>query len=79
MNDIHHNADLPGWTPKVANRVYACSVCGTETTISTNHTGTVAATPCAGSCKDISNPHTARERVFWHAPRLHRYVRDAGE
>lgn len=73
----HHNADKPGWTPKVAMRVYACSECGTEKTISTNHSGTVWAEPCAGKCKDILNPHTAREVVMWHPARPHTFVREA--
>jgi len=76
MTEEHHNADLPGWVPKVAYRVYACCECGTETTIQTNHCGTVHGAPCAGTCRDISNPHTAHERVTWHPARRHRFVRE---
>jgi hypothetical protein len=74
-----HDPDTnPHWTPKFGLRVYACEECGTETEISTNHTGTVWAQNCAGTCRDISSPHTARETVRWHPPRIHRYVREAG-
>lgn len=76
--EIHPNADIPGWVPKNARRVYACDTCGAETEIATNHCGTVWATPCKGLCKDIYNPHTAREHVECHPPRRHNFVRDAG-
>lgn len=77
MCEFHHDADRPGWVPKVAYRIYACKECGTEKKIQTNHTGTVWAEPCAGKCRDITNPHTSREQVFWKPARPHRYVRDA--
>lgn len=77
MPEIHHDADKPGWVPKVAQRVYACEGCGTEQTMTTNHSGTVWAAACAGTCKDIINPHTARERVIWHAARPHKFIREA--
>lgn len=61
------------WRPKVAYRRYACEQCGTEQRLQTNHTGRVPAARCVGSCRDIANPHTARERVFpWYGP--HRYL-----
>lgn len=64
MTDFTHNPDLnPAWTPLVRNRVYACKGCGTEKTVQTNHTGTVWAERCAGSCRAIANPHTERETV----------------
>lgn len=74
---LEHNPDLnPGWTPKVAARRYACAQCGAESTIQTNHTGTVWSHRCAGSCRTITNPHTAREVVSpYHGP--HRYICEA--
>lgn len=77
MAEIHHDADRPGWVPKTARRVYACCECGTEKTITTNHCGTVPAEPCAGKCRDIYNPHTAREVVIWKPARAHRFIREA--
>jgi len=78
MDRDAHNPDINAeWTPLVANRVYACSVCGTEDSFTTNHTGTVWAHSCAGKCRDIRAPNTARERVIWRAPRAHFYVREA--
>lgn len=76
--ELNHNADLPRWVPKVAQRLYACKVCGAESELQTNHSGTVWASPCAGSCKDISNPHTERERVTWHPARPHRFIKELG-
>jgi len=76
--NFEHNPDInPKWTPKVGRRVYACKECGTEKIVSTNHTGTVWAEPCAGSCKNIYHAHTSRERVEWHPARPHAYVREA--
>jgi cytidine deaminase len=74
-----HDADFPGWIPKVAMRIYACDECGAETTISTNHTGSVFATPCMGACRDIIAPYTTREKVIWHPARLHHYIKDLGQ
>lgn len=73
-----HNPDTNlHWRPKLATRVYACNECNTECTIRTNHTGTVWAEPCHGTCKDILHPHTAHEVVIWHPARPHRYLREA--
>ena len=79
IDNFDHNPDVnPHWTPKRGRRVYACNQCGAETTISTNHTGTVWGTRCMGKCRQIINPHTAREVVLpYHGP--HHYVRDAVE
>lgn len=77
MSDAHNPDTNPQWTPKIAYRVYACGECGTETTIQTNHTGTVPGANCAGTCRNIFNPHTAREIVQWHPARRHVYVREA--
>lgn len=78
MNPFDHNLDAnPNWIPKMAQRFYACTECGTEKMIQTNHTGTVWAEPCAGSCRDILFAHTSREKVIWHPARPHRYVREA--
>lgn len=72
-----HNPDLnPSWSPKVAERVYACAICGTESTFSTNHTGTVFSARCRGKCRTIFNPHTARE-VVCSADTPHHYAREA--
>lgn len=72
-----HNPDVnPNWRPLMAQRVYACDTCQAETTIPTNHTGKTYGTRCAGKCRTIYNPHTAREIVAPHyGP--HHYVRDA--
>lgn len=78
MENFAHNPDVnKEWKPKVAWRTYACAECGTEQKLQTNHTGTVWGTACAGKCKDISNPNTAREHVQWHPRRTHRYVCEA--
>jgi hypothetical protein len=76
MCEIHHDADRAGWAPKVARRLYACSECGTEQVMTTNHSGTVWAAECAGKCRDIINPHTAREVVLWHPARPHKFIRE---
>lgn len=65
------------WRPLVADRIYRCDGCGTECTIQTNHTGKVWAEPCHGTCKEIFNPNTGRERVIWHPARPHSYVGEA--
>lgn len=75
QNDIHNPDVNPHWIPKVGYRAYACSECGTETTIQTNHTGSCFAN-CAGKCRDILNPHTAREFVQWHPQRKHVFIRE---
>lgn len=76
MENIEHNPDVnPAWTPKIAYRVYACGQCGTQKTIQTNHTGTVWAERCAGRCRTILNPHTAREVVMPYVG-PHTYVGD---
>ena len=78
MENFEHNPDVnKAWTPLMRRRVYACTDCGHEETLSTNHTGTVWAQPCGGTCKDILHAHTAQERVLWHPARPHRYVREA--
>lgn len=75
--NISYNPDVnPSWTSKTAQRVYACAVCGTESTFSTNHTGTVFAARCRGKCRRIFNPHTARE-VVCPAYTPHTYVWEA--
>lgn len=62
-----HNPDVnPDWKPLVAYRIYACTACGAETRINTNHTG---------KCRRIVNPHTARERVY-PADTCHAFVRN---
>ena len=61
------------WTPKMARRRYICQGCGTEREMETNHTGTVWAGRCAGTCREIIHPNTAREVVLpFHGP--HRYL-----
>ena len=76
MDDAHNPDTNPEWLPKVARRVYACQQCGTEQEVSTNHTGKIYATRCAGRCREISNPNTARERVSPYYG-THVYVREA--
>lgn len=44
-------------------RPYKCTECGHEITTSTNHSGPIYPT-CAGKCRQILNPHTAREVVL---------------
>lgn len=71
---FEHNPDTNiNWKPKVAWRVYACSECGQETEIQTNHTGTVWSHRCTGTCRNILSPHTEFERVL---PKhtAHKYV-----
>jgi len=72
-----HDPDRnPRWTPLFGRRVVACAQCGTEQTTTTNHTGTVWGLHCVGRCRQIINPHTAREIVLpYHGP--HKYVREA--
>ncbi len=61
------------WTPLVAWRRYECKQCGAKRVSQTNHTGTIPAERCLGKCRQISNPHTAREVVSpYHGP--HRYL-----
>ena len=75
--DNEHNPDTNlHWTPLMGRRVYKCTGCGTEAVLTTNHTGTVPAEPCHGTCKQIYHPHTAREVVVWHKPMAHVYVRE---
>lgn len=64
MSDAHNPDTNPNWTPKLAMRIYACCKCGTQKKVDTNHTGTVWATRCVGSCRTVINPHTAREVVL---------------
>lgn len=72
-----HDPDRnPAWRPRVALRVYACAVCDHESELQTNHTGSVPASRCYGRCRTITNPNTAREKVF-PAFTLHRYVRES--
>lgn len=75
--DAHNPDTNPAWGPKVANRVYACSECGQETEIQTNHTGTVWSHRCTGTCRRILNPHSELEQVM---PRYtaHKYVSEVG-
>ena len=77
MNPADHNPDTnPAWRPFVANRIYRCDACGTETQCQTNHTGKVWGERCKGKCRQISNPNTARELVSpFYGP--HSYVRVA--
>lgn len=71
---FEHNPDVnDNWKPKIARRVYACSECGQETEIQTNHTGTVWSHRCTGTCRNILNPHTELERVFPKST-AHKYV-----
>lgn len=70
-----HNPDVnPDWKPLVAYRIYACTACGAETTINTNHTGKCFSR-CKGKCRTITNPHTAREQVY-PADTCHAFVRN---
>jgi len=74
MCDAHNPDTNPNWTSLQERRIYACQRCGTEKEVSTNHTGTVWAERCAGSCRQILNPNTAREIVLpYHGP--HKFVR----
>lgn len=76
MSDIHNPDSNPNWRPMVAWRVYACSQCGAEQRLQTNHTGTVWSARCVGRCRTITNPHTAREIVTpYHGP--HRFIAEA--
>lgn len=77
MTDAHNPDTNKDWTPLMRSRVFACNECGTEDTFTTNHTGTVWAHPCAGTCKLILRANTSREKVIWHPPTPHSYVRDA--
>ena len=44
-------------------RLYACSECGHQVELQTNHRGPCYPT-CQGKCRQILNPHTAREVVL---------------
>ncbi len=48
---------------KYKKRVYECTKCGNVITTGTNHTGEIYPT-CTGKCRQIINPHTAREIVL---------------
>lgn len=77
FDPFKHNPDLnPEWTANVAWRMYRCYACGHEKRIQTNHTGKVWSERCGGSCRTITNPHTAREQVG-PAYTFHEYVCEA--
>ena len=78
MTDEHNPDANPNWTPRVAWRIYACKQCGAEQRMQTNHTGTVWHARCIGNCREIRNPHTAREIVMpYHGP--HAMARECEE
>lgn len=57
---------------KIAYRAYACRECGHRVSLQTNHK--IDCYPvCKGACRQIINPHTARERVL-PKQTAHRYV-----
>jgi endogenous inhibitor of DNA gyrase (YacG/DUF329 family) len=61
----------------MANRIYQCKGCGNVIEANTNHKGDIYPV-CSGSCKQIFNPHTARERVL-PVQTAHKYIREADE
>lgn len=62
---------------QVALRLYACTECGNEVAINTNHRGECYP-QCLGRCRQILNPHTARE-VVMRKQTPHRFLRDCQE
>lgn len=73
MTDAHNPDTNPHWTPLVARRLYACTVCNAEHEVQTNHTGTVWSERCSGTCRTILHPHTEHEKVL-PGYTSHRYV-----
>lgn len=59
---------------KYAQRVYECRECGNQIQTGTNHR--VDCYPaCTGKCRQIINPHTAREIVL-PKQTAHKYIKD---
>lgn len=76
MTNYKHNPDInPNWKPKMARRVYRCSECNNEVITETNHTGSCYPV-CEGKCRQIINPHTAREIVMKKMTK-HLYIKEA--
>lgn len=75
FNPHDHDVDTnPDWKPRFGSRVYKCSGCGHEIVTTTNHTGSCYPM-CEGSCRQIINPHTAREVVLRKQTK-HVYVKE---
>ena len=73
MSDEHNPDTNPNWRPLVKSRVLTCDQCGSEHKATTNHTGKVWGERCSGRCRQIINPHTAREVVLpYHGPHSQR-------
>ena len=74
-NPWKHNCRLnPAWKPKLKLREYQCKDCGHIIKTTTNHTGECYPT-CQGKCRQIINPHTARE-IMLPKQTTHIYVKD---
>lgn len=56
----------------IRKRVYECQECGNRVEIETNH-DTECYPICRGSCRQIINPHTAREIVL-RRQTTHKYI-----
>ncbi len=59
---------------KIKRRVYQCCECGNTIVTSTNHRASCYPT-CKGKCRQIINPHTAREIVLPKQTR-HKFICD---
>ncbi len=57
---------------KIAKRLYECHECGNRVEIETNHK--IECYPvCKGKCRQILNPHTAKEIVL-STQTTHKYI-----
>ena len=59
---------------KMKRRIYQCDDCGQKVVITTNHEGQCYPT-CKGKCRQITNPHTERERVS-QKQTTHHFIED---
>lgn len=59
---------------KIKKRVYECCDCGKVIVTETNHTGFIYPI-CKGTCRQILNPHTAKEIVL-PTQTKHKFIRD---
>jgi len=59
---------------KYAQRLYECVKCGNRITTGTNHRGEIYPT-CKGKCRQILNPHTAKEIVL-PTQSAHKFIKD---
>ena len=62
---------------RIQKRLYECEECGNQVVVETNHTGHCYSV-CKGKCRQIINPHTAREIVL-PKQTSHKFVGEAQE